>query len=188
MRAIALGMLVLLASAAVALPEELELSMLHDHVRPDGKPDPGTTAPDSNGDTTTTFGDGWVRTTRADSSYGQGGTILVEKDPSGHVRHMVNYDAKHTQRHLTTADELPDSTIELVHFTYDENGSLLDVRVQYLNGAVGIGSGPAAGSGASSGGAARPGTLPSIVIPGPEPSAASENGSGGNGGGDSQTR
>lgn len=158
-RPIALALMLLLIPAVAASAQEL--TSLESHRRANGSADPGTATSEADGGVTTAYADGWVRLSTPDDSFGPGGSRVIEKDPDGRVRHILQYDVKHTRRHFTTAEELPDSSIELIHFNYDENGNLTDIRVEFIGGPAAIGPAEGAPEGGSTtaprGGGSGPG-------------------------------
>ncbi|HUK08646.1 MAG TPA: hypothetical protein VLX09_12315 [Stellaceae bacterium] len=92
--------------------------------------DNGTTTPLPNGGTQTTYNDGWTQTTEPDNSFGPGGTKVTEKDKTGRIQAITNYDPKKRKRHQTRVAYNANGTMTLSHADYDADGHLIDSKTE----------------------------------------------------------
>ena len=123
-----------------------------------GQADPGVTTSLPNGETSTTFADGWTRTSEPDNSFGAGGTKVTEKDGRGRVHNIVQYDPKHTVRHQTVSLDQADGTIKLTNMSYAANGERIDYKTEIVTPAATEPSSPQTSPQGTSGSPPSPGS------------------------------
>ncbi len=91
-----------------------------------GANDPGTTTPNPGGGSTTTYKDGWTKTTEPDNSFGPGGTKETIKDGQGKAQEITKKDPKGTVRQHVLIVDGPPGTQTIYTENYDKNGTPID--------------------------------------------------------------
>ncbi|HXP76046.1 MAG TPA: hypothetical protein VN823_18030 [Stellaceae bacterium] len=104
MKALALAVVVLIASIVSAEAQRPNCKDTYVHQSAPGQVDNGTTVALPNGGFQTTYADGWIHNSEPDSSYGAGGRQMVDKDNQGRVRTVTKCDPKNIARQETESE------------------------------------------------------------------------------------
>lgn len=115
-------------SVFVAGPARAQSTFTYPHVDPDTKADdPGTPTANPDGSTTTTYKDGWTKTTRPEDSYEKGGSREIFKDPRGRIREIFRKDkAGRTRHHLVVVEDPKTGAKSIYTENYNARGELID--------------------------------------------------------------